>query len=823
MDAVWNDLRFAVRTLRKSPIFTIVAVVTLAIGIGANTAVFSVVNTVFLRPMPYADPDRLVLVTQTSPEASSPVASPAKFQFWTEHVTSVQDLTGFHLGVANLTGTDRPEQVGVVYASATFFRLFGPRLVQGRGFSAAEDRPGGDHVVVVTEGLWRRRFGSDEHLVGRTIRLDGNPYFVIGILGAEFDGPAIGGPFAPGDVFVPLQLDLAANSNGNFFSAAGRLAPGIDLRRAQAELQRLATDFRLAHPSFLRAQDGFGVERLQDMYIRDVRPTLFVFAAAVGLVLLIACANVASLLVARATGRVREVAIRVALGAERRRIVRQLMTESVLLAAVAGTLGILVGIAGVRALLTVNIAQLPRVSTGGANITVDPRVLGFTVMVSFAAAVMFGLVPALRLIRHNVASALIQGGDRYGPSARQGRVRGALVGVQVAMTVVLLVNALLLIRSFIALREVNPGFDMRDVLTARMSLTETRFSTTSAVSGLIDDAVRRMRAIPGVAAAGASCCVPLQDAPSLRVNIVGRPLETTAYHVMAGWRMVSAGFFDTFRIATVRGRRITDADDRSAPPVVLINQTMAQRFWPGGNPLHEYLEIGKGLGPEFEEAPREIVGVVADVRDVRLTQTAVPTVYVPLAQLTDRLTALNFHMLPIAWVIRTATAPAAIAPAIEEQLRQASGGVPVTRVWSMDHLLARSTARSDFNTLLMTSFATAAVLLAAVGIFGMVAYSVERRRREIAIRVALGAGGAAIRKLIVWGSMRPVVGGMVIGMLAAFASTRLIAAFLFGVAAGDTATFAVAPLLITVVAVLAMWAPARRALNVDPAVTLRGD
>jgi putative ABC transport system permease protein len=822
MDAVWNDLRFAVRSLRQSPTFTFVAVLTLAIGIGANTAVFSVVNAVFLRPMPYTDPDRLVFITQTTPQGSSPSASPTKFQFWIEHATTVQDLAAFHLGVANLTGTDRPEQVGVVYASAAFFRLFGAHLVQGRSFSAAEDRPHGDQVVIVTEALWRRRFGGDQQLNGKTIQLDGTTYSVIGIVSGNFDGPAIGGPFAPCEVYVPLQVDLRAISNGNFFSAAGRLAPGVTLRQARDEFQRLAGDFRRVHPSFLRPQDGFSVQHFQDVIVEDLRPVLLVFVAAVALVLLIACANVASLLMARAAGRVREVAIRTALGADRWHIVRQLLTESVLLAVVAGTVGITGGIAGVRALLTLNVAQLPWVSASGANVTVDGRVLAFTVIVSLATGIVFGLVPGLRLIRQDVSSALMVGSDRSSGTAAKARARGVLVGMQVALAVTLLVSALLLIRSFIALRSVDPGFDMRGVLTARMSLTEPRFSTTAGVNTLIDDAVNRIQAIPGVTAAGASCCLPLQDDPTLRVNIVGRPLEG-AFHVMAGWRMVSPGFLEVFRVPLVRGRRFTVGDNLSSAPVVLINEAMARRFWPGGNPLHEHLVLGKGLGPEFEEPPREIVGVLVDVRDVRLNQRPIPTVYVPLAQLTDRLTALNFHMLPIVWVIRTETLPAAIAPAVEEQLQQASGGVPLTRVWSMDRVLSRSTARSDFNTVLMTSFAAAAVLLAAIGIFGMVAYSVQQRRREIAIRVAVGAGTADINRLIVWGNMRLVLAGALIGLAGAFASTRLLAALLFGVTVYDGAAFTTAPLVITAVALTAMWAPARQALRVDPAVILRGD
>jgi putative ABC transport system permease protein len=822
MDALWSDLRFAVRALRNSPTFTIVAVLTLAIGIGANTAVFSVVDAVFLRPMPYTDPDRLVFITQTTPQGSSPSASPTKFRFWIEHATAVQDLTAFHFGVANLTGTNRPEQVGVVYATAAFFRLFGAHLVQGRGFSAAEDRPHGDHVVIVTESLWHRRFGGEQQLAGKIVHLDGIAYSVIGIVGADFDGPALGGPFAQGDVYVPLQMDLTVVSNGNFFSAAGRLAPGVTLRQARDEFQRLAGDFRRVHPSFLRVQDSFSVQRFQDVIVGDLRPVLLAFVAAVTLVLLIACANVASLLMARAAGRVREVAIRAALGAERWRIVRQLMTESVLLAAVAGAVGIIGGIAGVRALLTLNVAQLPRVSANGANVTVDGRVLAFTVMVSLVTGIVFGLVPGLRLIRQDVSSALMQGGDRSSGTAAQARARGVLVGMQVALAVTLLVSALLLIRSFVALRSVDPGFDMRGVLTARMSLTEPRFSTTAAVNALIGDAVNRIQTIPGVTAASASCCLPLQDDPTLRVNIVGRPLEG-AFHVMAGWRMVSPGFLDVFRVPLVRGRRFRDGDNRSSAPVVLINEAMARRFWPGGNPLGEHLVLGKGLGPEFEEPPREIVGVVADVRDVRLNQAPKPSVYVPLAQLTDRLTAVHFHMLPIVWVIRTEMVPAAIAPAVEEQLQQASGGVPLTRVWSMDSVLSRSTARSDFNTVLMTSFAAAAVLLAAIGIFGLVAYSVQQRRREIAIRVAVGAGTADIRKLIVWGNMRFVLAGALIGVAGAFASTRLLAALLFGVTVYDGAAFTTAPLVITAVALSAMWAPARQAVRIDPAVILRGD
>jgi len=820
MDAIWNDLRFAVRSLRTSRTFSLVAMLTLAVGIGANTAVFSVVNAILLKPLPYADPDRLVFLTQTAPEGSSPVTSPTKYQFCKERATTVEDLAAFHLGFTNLTDADRPEQVGVAYASAGFFRLFGARFVLGRGFSAADDRPHGDNVAVMSEALWRRRFGADPALLGKTIRLNGHPTTVVGILGGEFDGTAVGGPFAAVDVYLPLQLDMAENANGNFLTAAGRLAPHARVEGARAELQRLGDEFRGMHPSFLRVQDGFGVERAKDVLVGDVRPILLLFTAAVGLVLLIACANVASLLMARATSRAREMAIRMALGADRSRILRQLLTESMLLASIAGSIGVVGGVAAVRAILAIRVAQLPRVGADAANLTVDVRVLLFTVIVSLATGIAFGLLPGWRASRQDGAHAL--GNDRVGSIAASGGARGILMSAQIAVAVVLLVGALLLIRSLVALRGVAPGFGVQGVLTARMSLSEPRFATTAAVNALIDNALDRVRAVPGVAAAGAACCLPLQDAPMLRVNIVGRRLDG-AYHVMAGWRMVSPGYFDVFAIPVVRGRRLTNRDDRGGAPVVLINDAMAHRFWPGSNPLHEHLEIGKGLGPEFADAPREIVGVVADVHDVGLSQPPIPTVYVPLAQLPDPLTALHFHMLPIAWVVRTNTTPIAVASALEQQLQQASGGVPVTHVAPMNAVLARSTAQSDFNTALMTGFAVAAVLLAGTGIFGVVAYSVQQRRHEIAVRVACGAGSGDVRRLIVWGSMRYVLAGALIGLAAAFGATRVLASLLFGVTVHDAASFVAAPVLMTAVALLAVWGPTRQALRVDPAVMLRGD
>ena len=544
---------------------------------------------------------------------------------------------------------------------------------------------------------------------------------------------------------------------------------------------------------------------------------------AVGLVLLIACANVANLLLVRATARRRELAIRAAIGAGRGRIVRQLLTESVVLSLAGGAIGLAVGMVGIRALLSVNTADLPRIGENGALVVLDWRVIAFTAIASVGTGILFGLLPALQSSRADLNSALRDTAPRSGAVLRHNKARSLLVVAEVALALVLLVGSALLIRTLVALRSVDPGFDVSNVLTMRMSLAGPRFLTSAGVAQLMRDGVDRLDTLPGVERATASCCVPLEGGYGLPFIIVGRPLEQGPFHGGGGWVTTAPGYFDVFRIPVKRGRPIGDGDRADAPPVVVINEAMARQFWPDGDPLGARLVIGRGVMAEFASEPeRQIVGVVGDVRDGGLNNDPGPQMYIPQAQVPDAVNALNVRITPVAWIVRTRIAPAAISGVIQEQLRQASG-LPVSDVRAMTDVLARSISRQRFNVLLMTIFGGTALLLAGIGIYGLMAYSVQQRTREIGIRMALGAEQGHVRTMIVVQGMRLAAVGVIVGLAVAFGVTRLIASLLFGVKARDPLVFVAVPLILTLVSLAAVWVPARRASGVDPLVALRYD
>lgn len=814
MDTLLRDLRYAFRSLRLSPAFTITAVTALTLGIGANTAIFSVVNTVLLKPLAYPDPDRIVQFMLIRSGQQWVGASATKFNLWREQTSVLQDISAYRVGVASLTGGSYPEQVPMAQVSVDTFRLFGARLEQGRSFTAEEDSRGSPHVAVISHGLWQRRFGGNPAALGKTIQLGGEPYSIIGILvpGFDFDSDP------PPDVWIPFQIDPHSTDQAHYFSAAARLKPGVTLAMANAQLHLAAEQFHRMYPSGLGTRDDFAVQPLQERMVGDVRPSLLILTGAVGLVLLIACTNVASLLLTRATGRKREIAIRAALGAGRGRIVRQLLTESVLLSVIAGALGLMLGMWSVHALLAMNPGDVPRIGTHGSSVAVDWRVALFTLLASLATGVLCGLFPAFQAARGDLNTPLKESG-RSGTSLRQNRSRSLLVVGETALALILLIGSALLIRSFIALRLVDRGFETHNVITFHMSLAGSPFSNTLAFGRLVRDATRSIEALPGVVASGAASAAPLETASGLPFDIIGRPLPQGAVRV--GWTGVSPGYFDVFRIPVLRGRAFTERDDHAAPGVVILNQTMARMFWPNRDPIGDRIIIGKGYGPGFDEPPREIVGISADIHDEELSTVPRPLMYVPIAQMAEGITALFARVAPITWMARTRVAPWSLRSAIEAELRQASGGLPVSSVESMDEITARSTARSDFNTVLMNIFGAAALLLAAIGMYGLMASSVHERTPEMGIRMALGADPVRVRNLMVFAGMRLALAGVAIGMIGAFLLARLMTGFLFGVKPWDPAVFATIPALVTAVALFAVWIPARRVARVDPASALR--
>jgi predicted permease len=816
METLLQDLKHSLRLFRQSPGFTAAAVAALALGIGTNTAVFSVVNSVLLKPAPFPDPDRLVMFMNTSPQGSGPGASPAKFQHWREQASVVEHVSAFRSGVVNLTGGAFPEQLRSAQVTADYFKLFGAQILLGRTFSPEEDLPKGPSVVVLSYGFWTRHFVNDPGILGQTIALGGEPHTVIGVIAPSFDFREFG---PPADVWVPFQIPPNTPDQGHYFAAAGRLKAGVSLEQAKARLQLSANDYRRKYPTAIQPNQGFSVEPIREATARNVRPTLLVLIGAVSFVLLIACANVANLLLARAVGRRREIAIRAAIGAGRRRIIRQLLTESVILSLAGALVGAGLGFAGIRALLGVNTANLPRVGEEGALVGMDWRVLAYTAGVAFVTGILFGLIPALQASRTDLSATLKESAGRSGTGFRQNKARTLLVVSEIALAVVLLIGAALLIRTSIALAKVNPGFDAESVLTMRMSLAGPRFAKTAAVERLLRDGTERLRALPGVLVASATCCVPLENGYGLPFRIMGRPVQGP-FHGGGSWLTVSPGYFDVFRIPVVRGRAFTERDDSGAPPVVIINQAMARQYWPKSDPLNDKILIGKGVMKELEaETPRQIIGVVGDVRG-GLSQEPGPAMYIPNAQLPDALNELNVRITPVAWVVRGRGNPHMLSAAVQDQLRQASG-LPVSDIRTMTEVISRSMSRQRFNMLLMTVFGGAALLLAAIGIYGLMAYSVQQRTQEIGIRLALGAEMAHVRRLVVSQGMRLGLIGVALGVAAAFGLTRLLAAFLFGVQARDPAVFTAIPILLAIVSLVAVWLPARRATRIDPVVALR--
>ena len=812
-----KDLKYSLRMFRENPAFTFAAVAALAIGVGLNTAIFSVFNAVLLKPVPFPEPERIVMFMNTSPEGQGSGGSPAKLNHWRAQSDVVQDVTAFRTGVLNLTGGDVPEQLRSGQVSASYFTLFGVPVIRGRGFSRDEDLPNGPRVALISEGLWRRRFGGDANILGKTVLLGGDPHPIVGIVGANFDFRDFG---PEPDVWVAFQLPPNSQDQSHYFQVAGRLKPGVNLQQARVRIVASAADFLRKYPRALGQRGGFSIEPLRDALVQYVRETLAILAAAVGLVLLIACSNVANLLLARAIGRKREIAIRVAMGAGRGRLVRQLLTESLLLATAGAVSGLVLGMLGIRALLSVNTAGLPRVGRDGVLVTLDWRILLFTAVAALVTALLFGLIPALHVSRADLNAILKESGNRSGSGFRQNKLRTILAITEIALAIVLVTGAGLLIRTSLALQAVQPGFDAHNVLTMRMSLAGQRFLTSAAIDRLVREGTQRIRALPGVVSASATCCVPLEGGYGLPFIITGRPLNNGPFHGGGGWQTISPNYFDVFKIPVVRGRPFTELDTAAATPVVMINQTMAKRFWPKSDPLSDRIWIGKGIMTELAaERPRQIIGIVGDVHDGGLNRDPQPLMYVPNAQVPDALNALNVRLTPLAWVVRSVSDPTRLSLTIQQELRQVSG-LPVSDIRSMEEVVSRSISRQRFNMLLMSIFGGAAVLLAGIGVYGLMTYSVQQRTQEIGIRMALGAEAAHVRRMVVLQGLTFSLLGVALGAGAAFGLARFISSFLFGVKPWDPTVFVAVPALLVLIA-LVVLIPAIRATEIDPMTALR--
>jgi predicted permease len=814
---IWRDLRYAWRSLRKTPGFTIVALLVIALGIGVNTAVFSVVNTVLLQPLPYSDPQSLMRLVVFTPQRTFDGASVPEFNLWRNQSGVLREVAGYDTGGAglNLTGGDHPMQVQGVHVTHDYFTLFGAPVIAGRTFTPEEDSPHGGNVVVLSYGLWKQRFGGDASIVGHTIQLDNTAYLVVGIIGRNFNAEN------PADLWIPYQFDLNTHDMAHYFGVAARLQPSVTIEQANAQLKLASEQFRREIPNSIAPQNHYGVVPLKEWVIGDTRTPLLMLLCAVGLVLLIACANVANLLLAKASGRKREFATRVALGASRWQVIRQLLAESLLLSLSGGLLGLLLGYVSVRLLLNVNVGGLPRLGADGAAVALDARLLLFTLGVSVFTGILFGLVPAVSASRTNLIANLNESGSRTGTGFRSANFRSVLVVTEIALALVLVIGSTLLIRSYLKLQAVDIGFDPRNTLTMAMAISGSQFQTSAPVTQIIRQGTDRIKTIPGVVEAAAGNGLPLQGGFGMPFDIVGRPKGKAPFTGGAGYYSVSWSYFDALKIPLLRGRLFTDHDDASAPGVILINEAMAKQYWPKGDPLRDRLQKAPGASGPFAEPSRQIIGIVGTLHDAP-NRDPFPAMYIPLAQMPDGETALNSRVAPLWWIVRTQSSnPRTLATQVTSALQESAGGLPVAHIRTMDEIYRLNISRQCFNVLLLTVFGLSGLLLAAVGIYGLMAFSVEQRTQELGIRMAMGAQTSHLRNMVLGQGMVLTAIGVVIGIVAAFWLSRFLTSFLFGVKAWDPLAFILTPLLLSIVALAATWIPAVRATRVDPMTALR--
>ena len=817
-----SDVRYAVRSMRRNPGFTAVAVAALALGIGANTAIFSVVNGVILQPLPFREPDRLVRLGESYPSGdhNSSVSIP-KYMAWSHNEVFAETTLYDQMGINQTLGAGEPPiQIKSLHVSQGFFQVFGGVPALGRVFDRSEDQPNGPGAAILAYRIWQSRFGGDTGILGRTIRLNKRPFTVVGVMRKDFESD----PQA--DAWLPLQADPNSTNHGNYLFATARLKPGVDLSQARAEMRVIAERFRKANPKWMGDGESVAVIPMREFMVEDVRPALLILLGAVGLVLLIACANVANLLLARAASRQKEMAVRAAIGAGRWQVVRLLLTESAMLAAAGTGLGFALGALGVRLLLLVAPGNIPRLtdtnSLHAAIPVLDFRVMAFTVAIALVTVVLFGLFPAVRSSNPDLATALKEGGGRAGKGHSHNRARSLLVIAETALALVLLTGAALLLRSFAGLRSVDPGFNTHHLLTFETALAGGDYSKSAQVAEFVRRGTERLEAVPGVTSAGCAFSLPLSGMNTdLPFNIVGRPRGKSDYDGDEQYRPVSPHYFVTLQMPLLRGRLITERDTDSSPLVLVINEAMAKKYWPKQDAMGQTVVLGRGLGPQFEEGPREIVGIVGNVPETGLADHGESVMYVPEAQVPNGLTELADGLIPFAWVVRTPGDPFALRGAVEREMRAADAMVPVGHLRTMDQIVSTSLARQNFNTLLLTLFAAIALALAAIGIYGLISYAVEQRTQEIGIRVALGAARGQVLRMIVLDGAKLAAIGVAVGLAVAFGVTRLLASLLYGVKATDPLTLAGAAAAIGLVALAASYIPALRAAAVDPNQALR--
>jgi predicted permease len=812
MQNLLQDLRFGLRTLRKNKAFAAAAILVLALGIGANTAIFSVVNAVLLRPLPFPNPQELVQIWHTPPQASFPgmkefAVSAANYLDWAAENHIFKHIAIYSGAFYNLTGKGEPEFISARAVSAEFFPVLEAQPLLGRVFSPDEDHPGHDREVILSESFWRTQFGADANIVGKDITLNGAAYRVIGVMGAQYQ-------FPPGNnvkLWTPLAMtDRERAVRGeHHYSVIGRLAPGVSVQQAQAEMDAISHHLEQQYPA---DDKGWGavVKPLREELVGDVRTPLLVLLGAVALVLLIACANAANLVLSRTISRQKEIAIRSALGASRMRVLRQVICETVVLAVVAGALGLLIAYFGTDLIVSVLASKLPR----SANISIDGWVLVFTLAASLAAGILAGLAPAWRLSKVNVNDALKQT-TRSSSDAAGGRTRNALVVSEVALSLMLLIGAGLLIRSLWMLRNVDPGFDPHSVLAVHPSISGKDFPDPAQEIAFYRELLERLRGMPGVEAASAIDSLPLEGGSNQPIQIEGRPVQAMADQPEVSVRMIAPQYLKTMHIPLLRGRDFGDQDNADSPGAILISQALAQRFWPNEDP------IGKHVTMYFSpDKVREVVGIVGDIKDRGLDSSKPDAMlYFPLGQLHASPMAA-WRSFPLWVVVRTSGADAAL-PGVTNALHQLNSTMPIIETTTLDDLVAESLSQQRFNMLLLAAFAGIALFLAVIGTYSVLAYAVRRRTREIGIRMALGAQSGDVVRMILAEAMKPTFIGVAIGTAGALALGRVISSLIYGVKATDVTTFTTVSLILVAASLLASLVPAFRATRVNPVSTLR--
>ncbi len=811
LEALIQDIRYGARVLGKHKGFTLVAVLTLALGIGANTAIFSVVNELLLRPLPYHEADRLVMLWEVNPNGRrNNNTSRYNFLGWRGQGTAFESMAAFSDTRLGLTGNGSdPEEVSAQLATPELFRVLGVAPILGRALTAEDGGPRAQNVAILGYGLWQRRFGGDTNIVGKAITLNGASFTVVGVLPKNFQWhiSTRSGTGKPAEIWVPLDMPTEGPSlHGRFLSVVARLKPGASVEQAGVELKTIHTRLSQDDPEH-NTNWGAEVVPLREQFVGNVRPALLILLGAVGLVLLIACANVANLLLSRAAAREKEIALRTALGASRMRVVRQLLTESVLLALLGSALGLLFAWWGIGALVAISPRDLVNLEGVHINLTV----LAWTLGVTLATGIIFGLVPALEATRLNLNDSLKEGGKGTGGHGlRSRRLRGALVVAEVALALVLLVGAGLLIKSFIRLQKIDTGFNTENVLTMVVRLPDGKYKEDPPVINFFRQAMERLRGLPGVRQAGIVNFLPLYGGlgSATGFTVEGRPVPPPGQELTTSVRVADAGYFGAMDIPVLRGRNFADVEEREARHVIIISESLAQKYFPGEDPL------GKRISVDMFDDPRptEIIGVVGDVRYDSLTDEARPTVYFPHPELT-------YSFMTLA--IRTSGDPAEMAPAVRRELSAIDPEQPISDVRTMNQVMADIVARPRFNMLLLGLFAGLATLLAAIGIFGVMNYSVTLQTRELGLRMALGAQPGRVLMLILRQGLLLTIIGIGIGVAGAVALTRLMSSLLFGVNATDPLTFAAIVPLLTVVSLIACYIPARRATRIDPMVALR--